>query len=202
SLPSLQRGGGPTPAGAYAPPGSRPQLGAKPPTGPGAPGSRPPMAPGVNPMAYPVQPMAHQRSGRTIQPGNAAPSGYPQAQPQMNGHAAPIANTLPGQGPGAGSVMNGHMASAQRMSSQAQRLSGQAANGGPMPGMPATHPSQSHLPSVGHSGPLHTAPGAGNYAYGAPGMAAAPPKSNAIVFVLIAILVVAIAVLAYLVITK
>jgi hypothetical protein len=87
------------------------------------------------------------------------------------------------------------------MSGSMQRISGQVP-GGPVPGQVANtgHPSQNHLPHVGHSGPIHTANAA--YGFGAPGMAAAPPKSNTIVFVLIAILVVAIAVLAYLVVTK
>jgi hypothetical protein len=40
------------------------------------------------------------------------------------------------------------------------------------------------------------------YGYSAQGAAAAPPRSNAIVFVLIGILVLAIGVLAYLVVTK
>jgi hypothetical protein len=198
SLPSLQRGGGPTPAQAsngrpYATtPPSRPQLGTKPPTGPGNPGSRPPMGPGMSPAGYPVAPMANPRNGGHPGPmpgqmPGAMPgqmSGYPAAHP-----GAPMNGQLAGPAP-----MNGH----GHMPGAVQRISGQVGNSGPMP----LHPSQNHL---AHSGPMsiHSGGGAGNHAFGnfGPGVAA-PSKSNTVVFVLIAILVVAIAVLAYLVVTK
>jgi hypothetical protein len=55
---------------------------------------------------------------------------------------------------------------------------------------------------MGHAAAPSGTPG--NYGFGAPGMSSAahPPRSNALVFVLIVVLFAAIAVLAYLVMTK
>jgi hypothetical protein len=177
SLPSIQR----TPSAPIHPvngrgyngPPSRPQLSGKPPT---APGNRPP-------MAAPIQPMPSMAPGRPM-----TPIGHPGPQAPGQMHASSMS---PG-GPIGPHAMNGMASSAAPMSQMA-------------------HPSQSHsgphgqLSRSGHSSsPNMPHNGYGFAAHGhAIGPAlSAPRRSNAIVFVLIAILVAAIGVLAYLVVTR
>jgi anti-anti-sigma regulatory factor len=171
SLPSIQRNSGPGGPMAIPPSGprgfngvpSRPQLGTKPPTGPG---SRPPMMGPPNQM----NPMGHPQMPHQI--GQMGHPGHPN---QMNGQMAhmgyPVANQM------------NQMAHMNQMG----------------------HPNQM-ANQMGHAAPSSMPPG-NNYGFGSQGQgmlssSASPPRSNAIVFVLIAILVAAIGVLAYLVMTK
>jgi anti-anti-sigma regulatory factor len=175
SLPPIQRTSAPVPAPiathpsgprGFATPQSRPQLGAKPPTGPGG---RP-----NPPMGYPAS-MGHM-SHPSPQIGHPA-VGHP-GGPQLGSSAGhPGAPMHPGQGPG-----HGHGPMANQMNPLA----------GPMAGQ---------MNALGHPG--HHGPGPGNpYGFGAHTRPPAPMRSNALVFVLIAVLVAAIGVLAYLVMTK
>jgi hypothetical protein len=74
--------------------------------------------------------------------------------------------------------------------------------------MNQAHMNQMAHGHMGHMAPgpaMHPSHGHGYGAYGAPGMSsplAAPSRSNTLVFILIAVLIAAIAVLAYLVMTK
>jgi anti-anti-sigma regulatory factor len=113
--------------------------------------------------------------------GASPPSG-PASRPMAHGIAHPMAPGMPPMAHGMPGPMN-------RVSPMNQAHMNQMAHGhmGHMAG-PAMHPS-------GH----------GYSAYGAPGMSpplAAPSRSNTLVFILIAVLIAAIAVLAYLVMTK
>ena len=79
---------------------------------------------------------------------------------------------------------------------------------GQLPAAPIGYPALNQLPSQ-MAPPMHPAHHSGanvmpsnNYTFGARMQAAAPARSNALVYVLIAILVGAIGVLAYLVLTK
>jgi hypothetical protein len=209
SVPSLpmQRGsvpsGGPNgrgyPVTAATPP-SRPQLGNKPPTGPG--GTRPPMGDFNSRGGYPVAPMARHASGGHSHPmGAAAMNGQPGIGPNgqpaphmMNGHPG-MSGQMPSQmPPGMSGQMPVHPG-------QMPPMQGQVPHSGPMLPMHPSHPSMTH----GHSSPQLTNPNMSREAYfGAQGMPApvTAPRGNAIVYVLIAVLVVAIGVLAYLVVTK
>jgi anti-anti-sigma regulatory factor len=158
SLPPMQRSSGfpgspqlTVPPGARAypqpPQAPRPQLGAKPPTGPV---SRPHMAP-----------MGHM--------------GHPNPMPNSMGHMHPShMSQQPMAHPmSPGSMGHGHHVGHHSM---------------PMPHT-MSQPAPTAMPSYGFTGQ-------------GPSPAAAPPRSNALVFVLIVILIAAIAVLAYLVMTK
>jgi anti-anti-sigma regulatory factor len=159
SLPSIQRTSTPPgpvakhPSGprGFVAPSSRPQLGSKPPTGPG---------------------------GR---PNPALPKGYPQAGPM----AQPGQMGYPAQASG----QMGHPQMAIHPSQMNQMSH---------PG----HPGHQNHP--GHMSGANMMPNNG-FGYGGQPMtskATAPTRSNALVFVLIVVLVAAIAVLAYLVMTK
>jgi hypothetical protein len=143
-------------------------------------------------------PMAIQPTGgRGFQPPNrpqlgAQPPTGPTSRAMMGpGVAHPMAPGMPPMTPGMPGPMN-------RVSPMHQ---------GHMPG----HMNQGHMNQMGHmghmaSGPsMHPSAGHGFAGYGAQSMSApltAPSRSNTLVFILIAVLIAAIAVLAYLVLTK
>jgi hypothetical protein len=180
SIPPNGRGFGSNPGNL---PG-RPQLGGKPPTGPGA--TRPPM---MNP-GYPVAQMGRHPSG-----GHTGPQ--PVMHPGMSGQMPLAPNGMPmhnGMAGPNGMPMHNGMAGPNGMAP-----GNHMAPGGPgMLPMHPSHPSMSH----GHSSPQLTNPNMSREAYFGAQPAAAPPRGNAIVYVLIAVLVIAIGVLAYLVVTK
>jgi hypothetical protein len=167
SLPSIQRTSSPVPAPVAAHPSgpsgqrgfvnpSRPQLGSKPPTGPGS-------RPNAMPMGYPAQ--MGQAAGHMTHP--SPQMGHPQlgppvAHPPMAPVGHPGQSSMPNQLPNQMNAL-GHP-------HQAGHLNG--------PGMP------------------------GAYTFGAQMRPAAPTRSSALVVVLIVILIAAIGVLAYLVMTK
>ncbi len=152
---------------------SRPQLGSKPPTGPGAMRS-----PGMSP-GYPMAPMGRHPSG-----GHTGPIGIPQGM--ANG-----ASGMPQMHPGMSGQMPQHPSQAPMHPGQPQ-----------LPGSGPMMPMHSPL-SHGHSSPQLSNPNMSREAFfGMQGGRAAPPRGNAIVYVLIGVLVVAIGVLAYLVATK
>ena len=166
SLPSIQRTSSPVPPAIGAHPSgpagqrgfvnqSRPQLGSKPPTGPGS-------RPNPMPMGYPAH-MA-QAAGHLSHP--SPQMGHAQLGSQM---AHPMAPPLGHPGPN-------QMAS----------------------------PMANQMNALGHAGHLsgpNNLPG-NPYSFGAQMRPAAPGRSNALVFVLIAVLIAAIGVLVYLVMTK
>jgi anti-anti-sigma regulatory factor len=182
SLPSYpQRGSHPVPMAVpptggrgYPQPPSRPQLGAQPPTGPAGPGSRP--APMVGPMSH----MSHPQMGHAPQMGHPQ-MGHPQIGHPQLGHAPQM-----GHAPQAG---HPHMGHAPQLGHAAQpHIPAGRQSGGPM-GAVSSPSGPNALPS---------------YSFGNQGVApvARPQRSNALVFVLIVVLMAAIAVLAYLVMTK
>jgi anti-anti-sigma regulatory factor len=167
SLPAIQRTSQPSaPApvaiqptgGRFSKPPSRPQLGPKPPTGPGGrsayPSGQIPMNPG-NPMGHAgaPNPMGHGQSGPMGQMG------------PMGGPGGP--NPL---GPGHGQM---------------------------------GHPGANQMSHMGPMAAQNAMSGNGyGFAQGMTAPVAAPTRSNALVFVLILVLIAAIGVLAYLVMTK
>ena len=134
--------------------------------------------------------------GRGFQPPSrpqlgAQPQTGPTSRPMMGNAGHPMAPGMQQMNPGGPGPIN--------------RVS-------PMhtPHMPAHmsqgHSNQAHMGHMGHMGAPNMHPSAQHFAgYGGQGMSAplsAPSRSNTLVFILIAILIAAIAVLAYLVLTK
>jgi anti-anti-sigma regulatory factor len=164
SLPSIQRSSGhpapmaiqPTGGRGFAPP-SRPQLGPKPPTGPG---SRP--LPPMNSMPMgPMNPGGHMGHANAMGPA-------PMNQMSSMGAAGPM-------GP-----------------------MGQKSHSGPIGSMGHAGHMQMNQRGMAAAPSMHA-----GYGYGAQGMSSlGPGRSNTLVFILIAVLIAAIAVLAYLVLTK
>ena len=177
SLPSIQRTSSPVPA-----PIASHQSG---PRGFVTPsrqlGSKPPTGPGAR--------------------QNAMPIGYP-VPPMPASPVSPIGQMPMGQ---VGQAM-GHMGHGQHGQGQGHQMGhaqmGQMAHGQAHGQLPHGHHGQSmnQVNAMGHlSGSLPNSP----YSFGQTATSSAsPPKSNALVFVLIAVLIAAIAVLAYLVLTK
>ena len=142
-------------------------------------------------------PMSIQPTGgRGFQPPSrpqlgAQPQTGPTSRPMMGNAGHPMAPGMQQMNPGGAGPIN--------------RVS-------PMhtPHMPAHmsqgHSNQAHMGHMGHMGAPNMHPSAQHFAgYGGQGMSAplsAPSRSNTLVFILIAILIAAIAVLAYLVLTK
>jgi anti-anti-sigma regulatory factor len=175
SLPSIQRTSSPVPPMAAHPSGPRGFV-----TPSKQLGSKPPTGPGARPNAmpvgYPVPPM----------PANPmSPIGQMPMGPAIGhmGHGQ-------GQGHAQGHGQLGH----------AGQFAGQMAHGQAHHGMHGHHPQMGNqVNAMGHPGGLPNSP----YSFGqSTAKTAAPPKSNTLVFVLIAVLIAAIGVLAYLVATK
>jgi len=174
SLPSIQRTSSPVPS-----PIAAQQTG---PRGFVTPsrqlGSKPPTGPGGRPAAmpigYPVPPM----QANPVSPIGQMPMGQVGPMGHMaHGHAGQLVQIARGQ------VHHGHAQAHGQMGHH-----GQPAN---------------PINAMGHAGHLSGNLPNSPYSFGhSPTPTLSPPKSNALVFVLIAVLIAAIAVLAYLVMTK
>jgi hypothetical protein len=174
---------------------SQPSLASKPSVPSLPPMQRTSGFPGAHPMVPPGAARGYPQPPQAVRPQLG---GKPPTSPLSRPHIAPMGHMgHPNPNP-MGHVHPGHMAH-------------------PQMAHPMTHPgAMGHGHGHGHHGgqhpmphqmgqPVSTAMPSGPYGFSGQGMpspAAAPPRSNALVFVLIVILIAAIAVLAYLVMTK